>query len=357
MLADLEVRAARRARSWRWPRWPASGSAGRPDTIDQRSIGRAELLVVGDDRQQVDGSDRGGRARRPGEQQAHAGAGLVAHLRERGDVVEVDGAAEPPLLQDEGAVAAHEHVGGAHRSDEFRIGRGPVRAAPASSPSTTPAAEAGDERDAEPGRPTPAQLGSQACEHRRHSCSFPRSISSLVPGSVGARFGSSAPGQANRAPLRRGARHHMECSFVVHPDNARRSHQRGRIEDAVCEAARRPRGGRRRSGARPRPVVPRVARRTPPSARSRSGRRTSPGPRCCRSSTARRWPPRARRSRSCPTSGPPRPRSSSSSRAPSTATATTRARCSSSSAARPSNNSAKHPLGAGGRARARTDSW
>ena len=40
-------------------------------------------------------------------------------------------------------------------------------------PQHDPAPEAGDEGDAEPGHPTPAQLGSQACEHRRHSCSFP----------------------------------------------------------------------------------------------------------------------------------------------------------------------------------------
>ena len=86
-------------------------------------------------------------------------------------------------------------------ADELRVGAGGASGT-GEQAEDDPASEARDQRDADPGRPTPAQLGSQANEHRRHSCSPPSYV-------------RLAPGQANRAPSGSGARHHMGCSCVA----------------------------------------------------------------------------------------------------------------------------------------------
>ena len=135
--------------------------------------GRAEPFVVGDDRQEVDRPHAATGARLPGEEQAHAGAGrrrspAAARRCRRGRRRH---RAFPPAGRT-GCSRPRARRRRSSRRTNSGYARGGAGGA-GEQPQHDPAAEAGDEGDAEPGDPTPAQLGSQASEHRRHSCSFP----------------------------------------------------------------------------------------------------------------------------------------------------------------------------------------
>ena len=170
-------------------------------TVDHRPPfdRRAELVVLGDDREEVDGPDAPAVAGLAGEHQADRRPRLLADLREPLHLVEVDRAGEPTLAEHERAVAADEDVGRVLGADELGVRpRRPLCTGQQPEHHATP--ETGDERDPEPRRPPAAHFGPPSDEHRCQPCSF------IVRRSRPAR--RSCPAKGNRAPKSSGTRHH-----------------------------------------------------------------------------------------------------------------------------------------------------